>query len=165
MNGEYHAAQGSLKRVLVLRLKPGTDLLGGIRSACERYAIHNGVILSAIGSLACVRYCDVEALPGKKCGYGYGAVLRLDEPIELTGAGGVICSDAEGSINLHIHISMSDKTGKAWGGHLVEGTRVLMTADIVLGEIGGVSMLREYDPEMDVYLLSPRQTDEAPASS
>lgn len=157
MNEEYLAAQGKPGRVLVLRLKPGTDLLGGIQAACERYQIHNGVVLSAIGSLACVRYCNVEALPEKKCGYGYGAVLALDEPIELTGAGGVICSDAEGNINLHIHISMSDKTGKAYGGHLAEGTRVLMTADIVLGEIEGVSMLREHDPEMDVYLLSPRQ--------
>ena len=157
MNEEFLAAEGKLGRVLVLRLKPGTDLLGGVQAACERYGIRNGVILSAIGSLACVRYCDVEALPEKKCGYGYGAVLELNEPIELTGAGGVVCRDAEGNINLHIHICMSDKTGKAYGGHLVEGTRVLMTADIVLGEIEGVSMLREHDPEMDVYLLSPRQ--------
>lgn len=157
MNSEFQAAEGKISRVIVLRLKPGTDLLGGIQAACERYQVHNGVILSAIGSLACVRYCDVEALPGKKCGYGYGKVLTLDETIELTGAGGVVCSDAEGNINLHIHICMSDKTGRAYGGHLVEGTRILMTADIVLGEIEGVSMLREYDPEMDVYLLSPRQ--------
>ena len=52
---------------------------------------------------------------------------------------------------------MSDKNGKAYGGHLVEGTEVLMTADIVLGEIEGVSMLREYDEEMDVWLLNPVQ--------
>ena len=32
-----------------------------------------------------------------------------------------------------------------------------MTADIVLGEIEGVSMLREYDEDMDVYLLHPQQ--------
>ena len=52
---------------------------------------------------------------------------------------------------------MSDKNGKAYGGHLVEGTKVLMTADIVLGEIEDISMLRELDPDMDVYLLSPQQ--------
>ena len=114
-------------------------------------------VISAIGSLKKVRFCDVEALPEKKCGYGYGRVLALDETIELTGAGGVICSDAEQNINLHIHISMSDKNGKAYGGHLVEGTEVLMTADIVLGEIEGVDMLREYDEGMDVYLLNPRE--------
>ena len=154
---EFSAAEGRLGRVIVLRLKPGMDLLDGIQAACERYRIHNGVILSAIGSLGRVRYCDVEALQEKKCGYGYGRVLELDDTIELTGASGVVCSDAEGNINLHVHICMSDKTGKAYGGHLVQGTTVLMTADIVLGEIEGVSMLREYDPYLDVYLMNPRQ--------
>ena len=157
MSEEFSAAQGRMGRVVVIRLKPGTDLLGGIQAACERYQIHNGVVISAIGSLKKVRFCDVEALPEKKCGYGYGRVLALDETIELTGAGGVICSDAEQNINLHIHISMSDKNGKAYGGHLVEGTEVLMTADIVLGEIEGVDMLREYDEGLDVYLLNPRE--------
>jgi len=157
MNEQLSAAEGRLGRVVVVRLKPGTDLLNGIQSACEHYEIHNGVIISAIGSLARVRFCDVEALPEKKCGYGYGRILALDETIELTGAGGVICSDAENHINLHIHISMSDKNGKAYGGHLVEGTTVLMTSDIVIGEITGLEMRREYDPDMDVYLLSPKQ--------
>ena len=157
MNEQLSAAEGRLGRVVVVRLRPGTDLLNGIQSACEHYEIHNGVIISAIGSLARVRFCDVEALPEKKCGYGYGRILALDETIELTGAGGVICSDAENHINLHIHISMSDKNGKAYGGHLVEGTTVLMTSDIVIGEITGLEMRREYDPDMDVYLLSPKQ--------
>ena len=159
MSEEFNAAQGRMGRVVVIRLKPGTDLLGGLQAACDRYQIYNGVVISAIGSLKKVRFCDVEALPEKKCGYGYGKILALDETIELTGAGGVICSDAEQNINLHIHISMSDKNGKAYGGHLVEGTEVLMTADIVLGEIEGISMLREYDEEMDVYLLNPKQSE------
>ena len=157
MSEQMKTAEGRFGRIIVVRLAPGTDLLNGILKACEKYRIHNGVIVSAIGSLSCVRFCDVEALPEKKCGYGYGRILALDETIELTGAGGVICSDAENNINLHIHISMSDKNGKAYGGHLVEGTKVLMTADIVLGEIEGISMLREYNEEMDVYLLSPQQ--------
>ena len=132
MNEQISAAEGRLGRVVVIRLAPGADLLNGMQTACERYGIHNGVVISAIGSLACVRFCNV-------------------------GAGGVICSDVEGHINLHVHISMSDKTGKDYGGHLVEGTRVLMTADIVLGENEGVSMLREYNEDMDVYLLHPQQ--------
>ena len=157
MSEQIESAQGRLGRVVVIRLAPGTDLLGGMQQACEQYGIRNGVIISAIGSLNGVRFCDVEALPEKKCGYGYGRIMTLDETIELTGAGGVICSDAAGKINLHVHISMSDKNGKAYGGHLVAGTKVLMTADIVLGEIEGISMLREYNEAMDVFLLSPRQ--------
>ena len=77
--------------------------------------------------------------------------------VGVTGASGVICTDEDGSVNLHVHISLSDKYGNGHGGHLVEGTRVLMTADIVLGEIEGVGMLRRFDPDMEVFLLSPQQ--------
>lgn len=157
MSEQFRTAEGRLGRVIVARLLPGTDLLEGLQAVCEKHQIRSGVIISAIGSLDGVHYCNVEALPDKKCGYGYGQVLYLDGPIELTGAGGVICSDADGSINLHVHINMSDKYGNAHGGHLMQGTRVLMTADVVLGEIGDVSMLRKFDPEMEVYLLSPEQ--------
>ena len=45
-------AEGRLGRVVVLRLKPGTDVLLGLQEACEKAGINNGVILSAIGSLA-----------------------------------------------------------------------------------------------------------------
>lgn len=157
MSEQFHSAQGRMDRVIVARLLPGTDLLEGLQAVCEKHGLRNGVVISAIGSLDGVRYCNVEALPELKCGYGYGQVLYLDGPIELTGAGGVICSDTDGSINRHMHISMSDKYGNAHGGHLVKGTRVLMTTDVVLGEIGDVNMLRKFDPEMEVYLLSPEQ--------
>ena len=150
-------AQGSLKRVVALRLKPGTDVLLGLEEACKRAGISNGVILSGLGSLDGVRFCNPIYIPEKKAKYGYGEPTYLDEVIELTGLSGIICHDDEGVTNLHVHVTLSDKDGKAYGGHLVEGTRVLMTADIVLGEIEGVSMLREYDGDMDVYLLHPQQ--------
>ena len=51
MSKELNAAEGRLGRVVVVRLAPGTDLLKGIQAACERYQIHNGVVISAIGSL------------------------------------------------------------------------------------------------------------------
>ena len=66
MSEEFNAAQGRMGRVVVIRLKPGTDLLGGIQAACERYQIHNGVVISAIGSLKCVRFCDVEDIRSKE---------------------------------------------------------------------------------------------------
>ena len=34
-------------------------------------------------------------------------------------------------------MSLSDRYGSAHGGHLVEGTRVLLTVDVVIAEIGG----------------------------
>ena len=102
-------AQGHLGRVVALRLKPGTDVLLGLEEACKRSGINNGVILSAIGSLDGVKFCNPVELPEKKAGYGYGEILHLTGPIELTNASGIICHDDAGVTILHFHITLSDR--------------------------------------------------------
>ena len=101
---------------------------------------------------------DVLAeLPDKKAGYGYGEVLHLTGPIELTAGSGIICHDDQGNTNLHVHMSLSDRYGNAHGGHLVEGTKVLLTVDVVIAEIGGLVMGRKFDEELEVPLFAPKQ--------
>ena len=156
MSFDMEMAQGKLGRLIALRLKPGTDVLLGLQEACERNGINNGVILSAIGSLNGVQYCNPVELP-TKAGYGYCEFLHLTGPIELTNASGIICHDDEGNTNLHVHISLSDRHGNAHGGHLVEGTKVLLTVDVILAEIEGLVMGRKFDEELEVPLFAPRQ--------
>ena len=157
-NDILEMARGKLGQIVALRLQPGTDVLLGLEDACKRANISNGVILSAIGSLDGVRFCDPVELPEKKAGYGYGEILRLTGPIELTSASGIICHDDEGNTNLHVHISLSDRHGNAHGGHLVEGTKVLLTVDVIIAEIEGLVMGRKFDDELEVPIFSPRQT-------
>ena len=150
-------AEGKLGRVIAVRLKPGTDVLLGLTEACRYYNISNGVILSAIGSLDGAKYCDIIDLP-TKAGAGYGEVLHLSGPIELTGASGIICHEAEtGEINLHIHMNLCDRYGNGHGGHLVEGTLVKMTVDVVMAEIEGIRMERQWDDELEIPLFAPKQ--------
>ena len=155
-NLDMEMAQGKLGRVVALRLKPGTDVLLGLEEACKRSGINNGVILSAIGSLDSPHFCDVVEVP-TKAGYGYGEVLHLTGPIELTAGSGIICHDDQGNTNLHVHMSLSDRYGNAHGGHLVEGTKVLLTVDVIIAEIEGVVMGRKFDEELEVPLFAPRQ--------
>ena len=155
-NMDMEMAQGKLGRVVALRLKPGTDVLLGLEEAYKRSGINNGVILSAIGSLDSPHFCDVVELP-TKAGYGYGEVLHLTGPIELTNASGIICHDDEGNTNLHVHMTLTDRHGNAHGGHLVEGTKVLLTVDVIIAEIEGVVMGRKFDEELEVPLFAPRQ--------
>ena len=145
---EMEMAEGRLGRVIALRLKPGTDVLLGLTEACKRAGINNGVILSAIGSLDGVSYCNPVELP-TKAGYGYGEVLHLTGPIELT--------DDARTATRHVHMSLSDRYGNADGGHLVEGTRVLLTVDVMLAEVDGLVMGRKFDNELEVPLFAPRQ--------
>ena len=157
MDDIMEMAQGKLGRVVALRLRPGTDVLLGLEEACKRAGINNGVFLSAIGSLDGVQFCNPVELPEKKAGYGYGETLHLTGPIELTSASGIICHDDAGNTNLHVHISLSDRHGNAHGGHLVEGTKVLLTVDVILAEIEGLVMGRKFDQELEVPLFAPRQ--------
>ena len=155
-NLDMEMAQGKLGRVVALRLKPGTDVLLGLEEACKRSGINNGVILSAIGSLDSPHFCDVVEVP-TKAGYGYGEVLHLTGPIELTNASGIISHDDEGNTNLHVHMTLTDRHGNAHGGHLVEGTKVLLTVDVIIAEIEGLVMGRKFDEELEVPLFAPRQ--------
>ena len=156
MSFDMEIAQGKLGRVIAVRLKPGTDVLLGLQEACERNGINNGVILSAIGSLQDPHFCNPVELP-TKAGYGYGETLHLTGPIELTSASGIICHDDEGNTNLHVHMTVTDRHGNAHGGHLVEGTKVLLTVDVILAEIEGLVMGRKFDEELEVPLFAPRQ--------
>ena len=156
MSFDMEMAQGKLGRVIAVRLKPGTDVLLGLQEACERNGINNGVILSAIGSLQDPHFCNPVELP-TKAGYGYGETLHLTGPIELTSASGIICHDDEGNTNLHVHMTVTDRHGNAHGGHLVEGTKVLLTTDVVIAEINGIVMGRKFDNELEVPLFAPRQ--------
>ena len=155
-NLDMEMAQGKLGRVVALRLKPGTDVLLGLEEACKRSGINNGVILSAIGSLDSPHFCDVVEVP-TKAGHGYGEALHLTGPIELTNASGIICHDDEGNTNLHVHMTLTDRHGNAHGGHLVEGTKVLLTVDVIIAEIEGLVMGRKFDEELEVPLFAPRQ--------
>lgn len=156
MSFDMEMAQGKLGRVIAVRLKPGTDVLLGLQEACERNGINNGVILSAIGSLQDPHFCNPVELP-TKAGYGYGETLHLTGPIELTSASGIICHDDQGNTNLHVHMTVTDRHGTAHGGHLVEGTKVLLTVDVILAEIEGLVMGRKFDEELEVPLFAPRQ--------
>lgn len=156
MSFDMEMAQGKLGRVIAVRLKPGTDVLLGLQEACERNGINNGVILSAIGSLQDPHFCNPVELP-TKAGYGYGETLHLTGPIELTNASGIICHDDQGNTNLHVHMTVTDRHGNAHGGHLVEGTKVLLTVDVILAEIEGLVMGRKFDEELEVPLFAPRQ--------
>ena len=151
-------ACGSFGRAVAVRLSPGEDLLGGIQSACEKFGIHNGVIVSGIGSLRNARFFDPVELPGTKAGYGYSDPIEKSGPIEIISVSGSVCTGDDGGVLLHVHCCFADRDGTACAGHLIEGCKVLLTADLVIGELEGMVLERRMDPDLGVCLIHPRQT-------
>ncbi len=47
----------------------------------------------------------------------------------------------------HLHLSVSDETGRTIGGHLVEGSSVYTTAEVALVALDDLRFRREKDPD------------------
>lgn len=126
-------------RTFVARLKPGDDLRDQIELLVGASGVQAGVVL------ACVAGLDRVSLRLA----GARDFLELDGEFEVVSATGTV--SVNGS---HIHVSVSDETGRTAGGHLRSGCVVRTTAEVVIGEVDGV-FRRVEDPatgfeELDV---------------
>lgn len=106
----------------------------------KRERISAGWIMTCVGSLTqtVIRYANQS---------GTDSLSGHFEIVSLTGTVSV-----DGN---HIHIAVSDSTGKTIGGHLMPGNIVYTTAEIVIGETKDLSFIREKDgttpwPELQV---------------
>ena len=134
---QVHTVSSGFQRIVVVRLRRGTDLLDGLKKAVEQEKIRNAAILSGVGSLTSYHVHAVSntTLPARNVYY------KAEGPQDLLNVnGGVI----DGRI--HAHIIFSDDK-KGLGGHLEPGTTVFTFAIVTLGVLeDGVSLARLDDP-------------------
>jgi len=119
-----HTLETELKRVVLVRLNSGDDILLSIRQAVEKHGIESGVILTGVGSVSRYHVHVVETTrlpPGD-------VFVEWEGPYDVLSVTGLIIDG-----RVHAHITLSD-TDKAVGGHLEEGCRVLTFAAVVIGE-------------------------------
>lgn len=150
----YESAKGNIKNIFAVRFKPETDILKGIEDFCTEKNIKNGFIMSAIGSLRNAKFCDPQKVD-TKLGYGYGKPIEINDVVEVISISGLICHDDNNNVLSHIHISLADKDGTSYGGHLVYENYVLATVDMIIAEIDGISMERALDKELELPLFHP----------
>ena len=65
---------------------------------------------------------------------------RFEGKLEIVSLVGTLAPDGP-----HLHLSVSDNTGKTIGGHLVEGCPIYTTAEIIIGEAEDLQFTREQD--------------------
>jgi predicted DNA-binding protein with PD1-like motif len=99
------------------RLKPGHDLFDSIAAFVRERNIEAGCVISGVGSLA---HATLR-LANREFHTEYEGYFEL---VSITGLVSV-----HGS---HLHISISDGDGKTIGGHLVSGSKIYTTAEIVI---------------------------------
>lgn len=123
-----------------LRLKPGEDLKKQIDAIVQTKQIRAGWIASATGSLTeySIRFANQ---PAGTFGNGHFEIVSLTGTLSTNGN--------------HLHISISDSTGKTIGGHLLEGCKVYTTVELILMSSNKYSFTREKDgttswPELQI---------------
>lgn len=112
------------------RLKPGQDLRVEIQKLVNEKQIKAGWISTCAGSLTNynIRFANK---PGNSSGSGHFEIVSLTGTVSVNGS--------------HLHISISDSTGKTIGGHLSEGNKVYTTAEIVITSTDELEFKREID--------------------
>jgi predicted DNA-binding protein with PD1-like motif len=134
---EIHTISGGFERIVVVRLRRGTDLLEGMKKAVEREGIRNAAILSGVGSLTSyhVHVVGNTTYPVKN------VYFQAEGPQDLLNVNGYVIDG-----RIHAHVMFSDEK-KGWGGHLEPGTTVYTFAIITMGVLqDGASLARFDDP-------------------
>lgn len=78
--------------------------------------------------------------------------IRLEGPLEIASCAGNMALDEKGEVVIHAHIVVSNEKSEAFGGHLMKGTHVGATAELVMIEAAGVEIQRAFDEKTKLNL-------------
>jgi len=117
--------------VIAVRLSPGEDLRHSLLTYCIDEKIDAAYMLSCVGSLrqAAIRFANK---PDKTV---------FEQPLEIISLEGTLSQHG-----VHLHIAVSDSEGQVIGGHLMDGSKIYTTAEIVVGIVPNTIFKREIDP-------------------
>ena len=127
------------------RLTCGSDLLDELTHICTDKNIRLGRI-EAIGAVqkAHIGYYDQDSRE-----YRFNDIDKHLEILKLAGN----ISIKDGSPMVHAHITLADSDGRAFGGHLAQGT-VVFACEYIIEPFEGKDLVRSHDPETDLPLWS-----------
>jgi len=119
---------------------PGEDVRALLENWCEERSIEAATIVSAVGSVskAFIRFG----------GKSDGTIVEGD--LEVCALSGSLSLHG-----IHVHLAVADAEGRMTGGHLLAGTLVRTTLEVVLQEIGGLRLLRKKDDRTGYQELFP----------
>ena len=155
--GAFHAG-GRFGKVVPVRLRPGTDVMQGLKQVCEVNGITQGAVLAGIGSLRKMTFQVLIPKPETTLGAGYTEPQVVPGPVEIVSLQGVVFQSEEGETLLHVHGTFSDRYGKVYAGHVVAGENpVLATLDGLVAEVIDVKLIRRLEPEVGFGLFTPER--------
>ena len=168
MAENYRLADGSMGRIIVARVAPGSDINKALIKIVEEEKIEYGLILGGAASLRKTVLRNPHGfVPQFPINDDYRRETTLDGPLEMVSIDGNISRNDQGKAVIHAHISVSSASldGMSYGGHLIDGSIVYTTCEIALAEVKGMKLLRKFDDETQNTELYPITTTAKTPSS
>jgi len=131
-------SSGSSMSVYALRVEPGMELKSTLMAFVKDKGLKAAFVQTCVGSIS----------PGAKLrmattGEGKGNEMKIfNEYYEILSLTGTFSTTAD---DFHLHISLGDKEGHVFGGHVVGDLVVHTTAEVVLAECQDLIFNREMD--------------------
>lgn len=124
-------------KAIVERLRPGDDFQQALKRIAAERKLKAGVIVTAVGSFktASMRFAGADA------------ATEIQGPLEVVSATGTV-SEA----SMHVHLSVSDSSGKTFGGHLMPGCKVFTTIELVILDLSDEWSFERKKDEQTTYL-------------
>lgn len=112
------------------RLTQGADLKLAVMDYVKAHSIQAGSLLSCVGCLSAanIRLADESQS------------MSLSGPLEILSLSGTLTPS-----HVHLHISVADRNGQVYGGHLMDGSLVSYTAEICLASYANLTFERHFD--------------------
>lgn len=130
-------------RAFVGRLETGSDLVEEIERHCAEHGILAAQV-TVVGAMRHVRYAYYRQEAKEYL------ELASDTHHEVVGFVANV-SERDGGPFLHAHATFADEAGATVGGHLLRGCEVF-AAEVMIRELGGVSLVRIHDEETGLAL-------------
>ncbi len=138
-----------LNKIFMGRLQHQADLLEEINKTCKKNHIKIGQV-SLIGAVSTVKLGFYDQKDHKYTCFVPGLKeIEVNEPnntfapFEIVSGSGNISLKAEEPF-AHIHLVVSDKDGKTYGGHLMPGT-IIFAAEMIIQSFDGPELHRGLD--------------------
>jgi len=148
----FESLEGRAGRVVSARLRPGTDLISGLKALVGKHQIVAGAVTVCFGSLSRAEVTWTEGSkpdPKKKA-----ERVQLEGPLSFLSSQGKVGISEEGEPLVHLHGILADLDGRLWGGHFHEGNNpVFSTFEVVIQEIQNLRHTKIWDEESETELL------------
>jgi len=134
---------GKPGKTVFSRLLEGEDLFESIKNRAETSGIRAGffILIGTVKHAVLGYYKD-----------GKYETISLEGPLEVASCTGNVALDERGEVVIHAHVVVSNAKGEAFGGHLMKGSEVGATAELIMVEAVGVEIQRVQDEKTKLNL-------------